>query len=87
MRRLYLQVYFTIVGSLILVVVTAGIVWHFVANVPPFAEPFEVAGELAAELVPPASASREAQQQAISRLSERFRTDVALFDAAGEQVA
>jgi signal transduction histidine kinase len=87
MRRLYLQVYFTIVGSLILVVLTAGIVWHFIANVPPFAEPFEIAGEVAAGLVPPASASREAQQQAISRLSARFGTDVALFDAAGEQLA
>jgi signal transduction histidine kinase len=87
MRRLYLQVYFTIVGSLILVVLTAGIVWHFIANVPPFGEPFEVAGGLAAELVPPASASREVQQQAISRLSARFGTDVALFDAAGEQLA
>src|SRR5262249_3245538 len=61
--------------------------WHFIANVPPFGGPFEIAGELAAGLVPPASASREAQQQAISRLSARFGTDVALFDAAGEQLA
>src|SRR5262245_10275456 len=79
MRRLYLQVYFTIVGSLILVVLTAGVVWHFIANVPPFGEPFELAGELAAGLVPSASASREVQQQAISRLSARSGTDVALF--------
>jgi signal transduction histidine kinase len=87
MRRLYLQVYLTIVGSLILVVLTAGILWHLAANVPPFGQPFETAGEVAAGLVPPASAAREAQQQAISGLSARFGTDVALFDASGERLA
>ena len=35
MRRLYLQVYLTIVGSLVLVVLTAGLLWHFVAGFPP----------------------------------------------------
>jgi hypothetical protein len=52
MRRLYLQVYLTIVGSLVLVVLTAGLLWHFVAGVPPFGQPFEIAGEVVAELVP-----------------------------------
>ena len=33
MRRLYLQVYLTIVGSLVLVVLTAGLLLHFVAGV------------------------------------------------------
>jgi signal transduction histidine kinase len=87
MRRLYLQIYLTIVGSLILIVVTAGLVWHFTANVPPFGQSFEIAGEVAAGLIPPASALREAQQQAISRLAARFQTDVTLFDAAGEPIA
>src|SRR5215813_2610646 len=87
MRRLFLQVYLTILGSLILVVLTAGIVWHFIANVPPFGEPLEFAGELAAGLVPPSSAPHEAQQEAIARLSARFGTDIALFDAAGERLA
>ena len=77
MRRLYLQIYLTIVASLILVVLTAGILWHFTANVPPFGQSFEIAGEVAAGLIPPASASREAQQQAVSRLAARFQTDAA----------
>jgi HAMP domain-containing protein len=86
MRRLFLQVYLTILGSLILVVLTAGIVWHFIGNAPPFGEPFEFAGELAAGLVPPPSAPRDAQQEAIARLSARFGADTALFDAAGERL-
>jgi hypothetical protein len=87
MRRLYLQVYLTIVGSLVLVVVTAGVVWHFIADVPPFDRPFELAGEVAAEFVPPAEAPREVQQRAIARLAARLGADVALFGPTGEQLA
>src|SRR4029453_6371228 len=54
MRRLYLQVYLTIVASLVLVVLTAALLWHFFAGVGPFGPPFDVAGEIIAELVPPA---------------------------------
>jgi len=87
MRRLYLQVYLTIVGSLVLVVVTAGVVWHFIADVPPFDRPFELAGEVAAEFVPPAEAPRDVQQRAIARLAARLGADVALFGPTGEQLA
>ncbi len=87
MRRLYLQVYFTIVGSLILVLLAAGLVWHFTVNIPPISQSFELAGEVAAGLVPPKNASREQQQQAISQLAARFATDIALFDATGERIA
>src|SRR6185312_11871689 len=55
MRRLYLQVYFTIVASLVLVVITAGLLWHFSTSFPPFGQQFEVAGEIIAELVRPAA--------------------------------
>ena len=87
MRRLYLQIYFTIVGSLILVLLAAGLVWHFTVNIPPISQSFELAGEVAAGLVPPKNASREQQQQAISQLAARFATDIALFDATGERIA
>ena len=72
MRRLYLQVYLTIVASLVLVVLTAGLLWHFFAGFGPFGQQFEVAGEVIAELVPAANAPAAAQQQAIDRLAERL---------------
>jgi signal transduction histidine kinase len=75
MRRLYLQVYLTIVASLFLVVVTAGVVWHFSAGMLPFEQPVEVAGEVIAELVPPADAPAAVQQQAIDRLARRLGAD------------
>src|SRR6185312_10821825 len=72
MRRLYLQVYLTIVASLVLVVLTAGLLWHFIGGIGPFGPQFEVVGEVIAELVPPADAPAQAQQQAINRLAERL---------------
>ena len=87
MRRLYLQVYLTIVASLVLVVLTAGLLWHFVAGVGPFGPQFEVAGEVIAELVPPENAPPQAQQQAINRLAERLGADLALFSRTNEPLA
>src|SRR6266851_3131362 len=87
MRRLYLQVYLTIVASLVLVVLTAGLLWHFVAGIPPFGQPFEIARELIAELIPPPDAPREVQQQAIDRLAQRLGGDLALFGADRQPLA
>jgi signal transduction histidine kinase len=79
MRRLYIQVYFTIVASLVLVVATAGVFWHLMAGVLPLEKPFAAAGEIIAELVPPANAPRLVQQQALDRLAIRLSADLALF--------
>src|SRR5215471_218511 len=87
MRRLYLQVYLTIVGSLVLVVLTAGVLWHFVSGVPPFGQPFEIAREVVAELVPPADAPPQIQQRAVDRLAERLGADLALFGRNREPLA
>src|SRR5262249_14223437 len=62
-------------------------VWHFISGVPPFNQPFEVAGEVLAELVPPANAPPQEQQQAIDRLATRLGADLALFGANGEPLA
>ena len=87
MRRLYLQVYLTIVASLVLVVLTAGLLWHFIGGIGPFGPQFEVLGEVIADLVPPANAPAQAQQQAIDRLAERLGADVALFSVTNEPLA
>src|ERR1700737_1249208 len=87
MKRLYFQIYLTIVGSLVLVVLTAGLLWHFVAAVPPFGQPFEIAGEVVAELVPASSAPLAVQQQAIDRLAQRLDADLALYGRGNEPLA
>jgi signal transduction histidine kinase len=87
MRRLYLQVYFTIVGSLILVVLVAGLLSRFLAVTPPFDQRLENVGRLIAETIPAGAAGQEAQQRAIDRLAARLNIDIALFDATGQRIA
>ena len=88
-KRLYLQIYLTIVASLILlVVVTAGLLWwRFTSDASQFNRALDIAGEVAAEVVGPADAPPSVQQQSIERLAERLHTDVALFSATGERLA
>ena len=87
MKRLYLQFYLTIVASLILVVVTAAVLFRLVAEMTPAERAFEMVGEIAAAAIPSADAPRGAQQQAIEGLSARLRVDLALFDVARAPIA
>jgi signal transduction histidine kinase len=80
MTRLYRQIYLTIIASLGLVVLFAVTLWQFAPNPWPPQPAFEMAGELIAALVPPADAGDAAQQQAISRLHDRLKLDLTLFD-------
>jgi signal transduction histidine kinase len=79
MHRLYKQLYLTIIASLALVVLFAGMLWRF-APYTSQAQRFEVVGELAVDLLPPASADEAAQQRAVDQLHRRFGVDLALFD-------
>jgi len=87
MKRLYQKIYLTIIASLLLVVLVAGAVWRLGADRLPVAQAFEMAGELAAAALPAADAAPAAQQQAIERLAQRLRIDLALFDSSLRQIA
>jgi signal transduction histidine kinase len=87
MRRLYRQVYMAIIASLVLVVLFGGIMWRFAPKPAPADEAFELAGEMVATLLPPASEGALAQQQAIDRLHDRLKMDIALFDKDLQRVA
>jgi signal transduction histidine kinase len=87
MRRLYQKIYLTIVASLVLVVLIAGALWQAGRPQSPMAQAFEMAGELAGSALPPAAASRSAQQQALEDLARRLGTDLALFSEHGVRIA
>jgi signal transduction histidine kinase len=86
-KRLYLQVYLTVVACLLLVVLAAGAMWRFAVDAGPASQVFELAGEVAAAALPAADAPREAQQQALEKLAARLHADLALFDAGRERIA
>jgi signal transduction histidine kinase len=87
LKRLYVQIYLTVIASLFLVVLAAAAMWHFAGDSGPFAQGLEMAGEVAAAALPPADAPRDVQQQALERLSQRLRADLALYDAERELIA
>jgi two-component system, OmpR family, sensor histidine kinase RstB len=87
MRRLYQKIYLAIIASLVVVVLVAGVIWRLGADRTPIAPALEMAGELAATMLPPADAPQTAQQQAIERLGKRLKMDLALFDSAMTPIA
>ena len=81
MRRLYVQIYLTIIASLVLVVVISGAIWQFAGADRFNREAFEVAGKLAAGSLAPQSASKQEQQRAVQKLSENLGLNISLYDA------
>jgi signal transduction histidine kinase len=86
-KRLYLQVYLTVVACLLLVVLSAGAMWRFAVDSGPASQAFDMAGEVAAAALPAAEAPPEAQQQALDKLAARLHADLALFDAGRKRIA
>ena len=87
MKRLYIQIYLTVIASLVLVVLAAGAAWRLAGESGPFTQGIEMVGELAAVALPPSDAPRELQQQALVELSQRLRADLTLHDARHQLVA
>lgn len=87
MRRLYLQVYLTIVAGLLAVVLVGGGLWRLAAEGPPARHAFEVAGELAQFALPPADAPIDEQRDAVHRIAQRLHIDLGLFNSDRAPVA
>src|SRR5262245_30591195 len=87
MRRLYQKIYLTIIASLVLVVLVSGAVWRFGAQYSPANQAFAIVSEVAAAVLPPASAPRAVQQSEIARIAEQLGTDLALFDSSFALIA
>ena len=78
MKRLFLQVYFTVVLTLVVFATVAGTLWWFyIGQVAP-RHPGEVLAE-AAQSLPAAVESRDRQQAAVKRMAERLEGDVSLY--------
>ena len=60
MRRLYLQLYLTVVASLVVFAIAAGWLWRVLVEVAPPPHAYALASEIAQGALPPADAPREA---------------------------
>ena len=85
LRRLYLQIYFTIIASLVMVVVVSGIVFTIFDRGGFDERVFDVTAHLTWKALPPATASNEEQADALTALVREFDMQVTLFDANREE--
>jgi two-component system, OmpR family, sensor histidine kinase RstB len=86
MRRLYLQIYLTIIAILVIVVIAVAAIWRITAA-SRFDHAIETVSEFADTDLPPAGAPRAALQRAVSSLHMRLSVDVALYAPDGTLLA
>ena len=68
MRRLYLQIYLTLIGVVLIFLMLAGVAWWIAPDRPRERHVFEEMARLAAEILPPAEAGPKALQAELERL-------------------
>ena len=86
-NRLYVKVYLTIVGTLLLVVLVSALVWRAGPEMETARGAFEMAGAVATAALGDAQAPRAEQQKAVERLAALMKTDLALYGPNDELLA
>ncbi|WP_419913670.1 sensor histidine kinase [Hoeflea sp.] len=86
-RRLYLQIYLTLIASLVLVAILSGILWNAFGRDGEDRRILDVAGRFVALALPAADAPIGAQQAAVNSLGRELDLDISLFDREGALIA
>ena len=88
MRRLYLQIYGTVIGSLLLFALLISLAWYALGPTPDERRGIEAVAGLLAELLPPVDAPLAELQGLLTRLGTRLPgLDVAIYAADGQRLA
>ncbi|HEX2603235.1 MAG TPA: HAMP domain-containing sensor histidine kinase [Oxalicibacterium sp.] len=86
-QRLYVRIYAAMLLSLAIAAALFAVAWQMNADSRRIGPSLESFAAFAAEVLPPATASREEQQAALDRWQARSRTDLALYSARRELIA
>lgn len=86
-HRLYFRIYLAILASLLLTALLVGAAWRFAFDPARHGAHLETLAEIAAEVLPPATATNSEQQAALDRWHRRAEMDLALFSELGEAIA
>ncbi len=87
MRRLFVQIYLTIIASILAVVILVGTLWHFAGRDQFNRETFDMAGKLVAGSLARIGAPRDEQQSRLHRLARDLNVSLALYDAGFARIA
>jgi signal transduction histidine kinase len=85
--RLYIRIYLAVLASLAIAALLFAMVAHMNSDAGQFGANLQTFAEIAAEVLPPATAPREAQQAALARWQRRVHVNLALYAADGSQIA
>lgn len=86
-RRLYLQIYLTIIASLVMVVVLSAVMWEIVGRDRMDRDYLSTASRFVSLALPPADAPAAEQSEAIALLGRELDVGISLFDADGNLIA
>lgn len=85
-NRLYLKVYVTVVGTLIMAVVVSAAIWSSGPEQAMARNAFGMASGVASAALGDPAASREMQLKALARLSQLLESDLAVYDRQGRLI-
>lgn len=86
-RRLYLQIYLTIIASLVLVVILSAVLWDIVGRDRVDRDYLAAGSNFASLVLPPSDAPVAEQREMITRLGRELDIDIRLFDPDGQEIA
>ena len=86
-RRLYMQIYFTIIASLAIVVLLSSLLWVFVGRDRLNRDVFDIVGRLAYLSLPAVDAPADRQRAAVQRLSRELDIDISLYSPGRRLIA
>ena len=87
LKRLYLQIYLTIILSLVFVAIASGITWSIFGHDRANRFIYDTAGRFVSLIIPPASAPIQDQINSLERLGKELKLDISLYDEQGKLVA
>jgi signal transduction histidine kinase len=86
-QRLYVRIYAAMLLSLAIAAILFALAWRWNVDSRQIGPSLESFAAFAAEVLPPAAAGRDQQQQALTRWQQRSRTDLALYSAQRQLIA
>ncbi len=86
-RRLYLQIYMTLIVSLVMVVLLSGLLWELFGRDRVDGGLLDGASRLVAMVLPASEAPIADQQQAIQMLGRELDVELSLYSAGGQLIA
>ena len=87
MKRLYVQVYLTLVASLLLFTLLAGALWRYSGDRHVYREAAAIASEVVESVLPQPREPQEVQEAALKRWADRVRARMTLYAADGTRIA